>query len=63
MSKKHFEALAATLRANKPDGNGLYCRGPAYDQWQTDCCAVADACRDANPRFDVGKFLSACGVQ
>jgi hypothetical protein len=59
MSKKQLlDTLAAVLRANKPSIDG-----PVRKQWQMDCCAVADACRDSDLRFDVGKFLSACGVQ
>lgn len=34
----------------------------AYDQWNTQCLAIADVLRRTNERFDHGRFLTACGV-
>ena len=31
-------------------------------QWRISCRAMADMCAGANPRFDRGRFLTACGV-
>ena len=61
MSKKHFEALAAALRASQPnsDDHG----GSLLTQWQLDVDVVTEACARFNPNFDRARFLAACGVE
>jgi hypothetical protein len=51
MTKKHFNALAEALRTI-PDES---IRGVAAR-------AVASACQQFNPRFDLTRFLKLCGV-
>lgn len=61
MSRKDFEAIAAALKGSlpsdaEPDGDLAF--------QHVNCCeAVADALANANPRFDRGRFLEACGVK
>ena len=57
MSKKHFEALAAEMRHNKP------VLVPNMEtQWKADVYSLASVCARFNPRFDRTRFLKACGV-
>lgn len=58
MSKKHFEALAAALKAMQP-----HLTEELIYQWELDCDAVADVCARFNPNFDRARFLTACGVE
>ena len=51
MTRKHFEALAAEIR-QIPDK-------VAREQAAR---AVARACRQFNPNFDMSRFLAACDV-
>lgn len=51
MSRKHFEALAKYINAILDPHARLQA-----------AAAVASACAEANPRFDVNKFYKACGV-
>jgi hypothetical protein len=54
MTKQHFIALADALRRWKPqDGNAI-----RLDQWTRDVVAVADACQDANPKFNRERWLN-----
>lgn len=57
MTKKDFIALAAGLKAVKPEMNDA-----AYWQWAACVRAVWLACRASNPHFDVRKFVAACGT-
>lgn len=64
MSKKHFVAIANTLRASKP-GTDL---DPLVQQirtmqWRQDVDRIADVCADANPNFNRARFFDACGVE
>jgi hypothetical protein len=52
MSKKHFELLALYIQSIMDPHSRLQA-----------ACAVASACKVANPRFDQDRFFSACGVQ
>lgn len=58
MSKKHFIALADTLRLNKP-----FCAGTqapelaALEQWQSDVNAIADFCKSQNGQFNRERWL------
>jgi len=47
MSRKHFIALAAALRANGAD--------------YSTCADVANVCADFNKNFDLARFMAACG--
>lgn len=51
LTRKHFEALAVEIR-QIPDKVAR--EQAAY--------AVARACRQLNPHFDMARFLAACGV-
>lgn len=52
MSRKDFEAIAATIKSMYPrDKNGAWAN------------AFADMCARQNPRFDRRRFLKACGVE
>jgi hypothetical protein len=71
MTKKHFEALAAALKATSPDRHDEECtrvndrmaRAECVCQWQQDVDALADVCARFNPNFDRARFLAACGVE
>ena len=65
MSKKHFEALAAALKAQRPDSDNCFQENRAafLMQWQADTKATADVCARFNPNFDRKRFLQACGVE
>jgi len=60
MTRKDFEAIAATLLQTKP----LHAEGKngIALQWRTTVSAFADMCSGQNPRFDRARFLKACGV-
>jgi len=59
MSRKHFIALAAALKARRPVIEALASR----QQWRLDVEAIADVCNDSNTNFDRERFLAACGVE
>ena len=59
MTKKHFKKLAEMLRRTTPNIN-YDVDGRAYIQWQRDCQAVAEACREFNYQFNYIKFIDAC---
>jgi hypothetical protein len=59
MSRKHFIALANALKAEKPGDNW---NPNKRVQWELDVNAVANACAQANSRFNRARFLAACGV-
>ena len=64
MSRKHFVAIAEAMRSSRPDGDLKYAKDRArLDQWQTDCLAMADACRSFNGQFDRDRFLGACSFE
>ena len=58
MTKKHFEALAGEMYANKP-----FSTGERLEQWTFDCLGAANMCELFSPRFDRARFLKACGVE
>lgn len=58
MTRKHFVAIAETLRNNRPESN--------WDankrlQWDMDVRAMANLCSRMNAQFDRPKFVAACG--
>ncbi len=54
MTRKHFEAIAATIKAI-PFTN-------ENDRVIAACRFADDVCAPANPRFNRALFLKACGV-
>ena len=58
MTRKHFQALAETLKGSRP----WNIDSAARFQWEADVKAVASALRQFNPRFNNARFLEACGV-
>ena len=59
MTKKHFNAFAAALKATKPPSNA---DAYAQQQWRDDVIAVLEVCVKSNPSFNRGRFIEACGV-
>jgi hypothetical protein len=57
MTKKHLQALADALWKTKPAGRTDY----HMEQWKADVNAVAAVCARYNDKFDILRFLSACG--
>lgn len=49
MTKKHFIALAAALKAAKADAYLI--------------AEIAAVCRRANPNFDMGRFIAAATAE
>lgn len=64
MSRMHFDGLAKALKEQRPEAYVL--DGGAYTgvgrQWVKDVNAIAGVCMVMNPRFDLNRFLEACGV-
>lgn len=64
MSKKHFIAIAATIRIqleNIGTDGGPY--APAErSAVETTTRRLCDVFADENPRFDRARFLAACGI-
>lgn len=72
MTRKHFEAIAAALKAEKPvthDEDGFcgscdFCDDSgARRTWRRSVLAVADVCGTFNHHFDRDRFLTACGME
>jgi hypothetical protein len=63
MTRKHFVALAESLRKSRPDMSGQL--SPElliqFGTWKRIVRDVARVCRGFNPRFDVDTFTEACG--
>ncbi len=55
MSKKHFDALAAAIKAE-------YYAEEAVDRNRT-ALLLASVCARFNPNFNRARFLKACGVE
>jgi hypothetical protein len=56
MSRKHFAALAAAFKQNRPVSGS-----PAFGVWASTVRAVADVCNVSNTGFDYERFYIACG--
>lgn len=66
MTRKDYVAIASTLAATRPDSShytdaGLF--GCVHARWHFVAVKMADMLAQDNPRFDRGRFLTACGVQ
>lgn len=58
MTKKHFEAIAAQMKARVEE-----CHGPSEIFLMISVCGdLAYTFASANPRFDRASFLKACGL-
>ena len=68
MSRKHFQAIAASLAAIRPKLSDF---GPAYEneyecqlgQWRADVMAMVGVCRQFNSNFNQSRFLEACNYE
>lgn len=58
MTKRHFIALADSLKATRPSEQDINMQTGEYAQWQRDVKAIADACCDANSRFNFHLWMS-----
>jgi hypothetical protein len=56
MRKHHIDAIAQAFASMRASG--------LYDarQWTADVQAIAYVLEDFNPRFDMARFLRACGA-
>ena len=57
LERRHFEVIAATLKACKPEGYG-----DDWNQWRATVSAFIAACYCSNGRFDRDRFVRACGI-
>jgi hypothetical protein len=60
MTRKDFELIASTLSRWKVKKD-IY--SPAYIMWSNLCRDFAEEMKISNSRFNVEKFLRACGVE
>jgi Fe-S-cluster formation regulator IscX/YfhJ len=60
MSRKDFNLIAQAFYQTKPLAD---CDTNRSQQWWDDVRNVAYALRETNPRFDVSRFLAACGKE
>ena len=63
LTKKHFEIMARTMQAAKPEIVPIAGRSPDYmrgrdDQWRVQCHALCDALEKINPKFNRETFLT-----
>jgi hypothetical protein len=69
LTRKHFAAIAAELKRQRPDAadKDAFERTPweagTYDEWCTVVLGMADVCRSFNPMFKRERFYDACGAQ
>ena len=56
MTQKDFIALAAVLKAHKPNDSKQYLL------WRDIVLGIVRVCETTNPKFHRGKFIAACGI-
>lgn len=61
--RRHYEELAAALKAAKPFETFTLYGLVRIGQWARDCQAVAEVLQRINPGFNRERFLLDCGVQ
>jgi hypothetical protein len=67
VTRKHFLAIAAEMRNQRPANLPAYAdmtaweRG-AYDEWHTVVLGIAGVLHAFNGRFDRDRFLTTCGA-
>jgi hypothetical protein len=61
MSRKHFEALAAEIRAEYTCAR-TYDNFPAAEAIARLAGRIARVCADSNPNFSDARFIKACGI-
>jgi len=59
MTSKHFIIMAKALRNAYPTED-KQTRGKKLDVWMEVVDSLATMCKEINPQFNRGKFLSAC---
>lgn len=62
MTKKHFEAIAATY-AEVLGSSAVQASSLARTAVLRTLMGVVEVCAETNPRFDKTRFLRACGVK
>lgn len=60
MTRKHFEALANTLKFQHPEMTTFSATPDQVATWKLMVGAIADVCARFNHNFDRGRFLDAC---
>jgi len=69
MTRKHFEALAASIASSRPVINckrgevGWVLETGRRQQWEHMAGEIATVCEQFNQNFDRARFLEACGVE
>jgi hypothetical protein len=62
MSRKDYVLIAAALKFTKPEPlAGLPVDSAIIDTWHNTASELAAALARDNPRFDMSRFLKACG--
>jgi hypothetical protein len=68
LTKQHFETIAAVLKSTKPEAAEYdifeakrTAPQAAFLQWQQIVTAMANRFEQMNPRFQRGRFYTACG--
>ena len=68
MTRQHFAAIAASLKATRPENipADAFARSPyeagVWDAWTTTVYGIADTLQGFNLNFDRSRFLTACGL-
>lgn len=62
MTRKHFEAIAASLKRSRPAdlGDSSYAVG-CRDQWNCTVGGLVNVCSASNALFSPSRFVQACG--
>ena len=61
MTRKHFQAIAAQLRQDRPNAVGVDSSLMTIEQWRRIVRGMADVCQQFNNRFNRQTFYDACG--